>query len=511
MLGISNKGGTGGGSGANGGADVLMNLPITISTTQPTAKRSGHLWIKSNIGSKINKVVVCPAVLANATNGTLMIVANSALRKETLSQKINIEGGASGILLTNEYITMTTPNTWLLNTIKTSNSELVTYLSAYPLFYTLIDGVLDVQTAYVWDGSQWLQRSQQGYYINYCGRIYNNMRNNEYVLNYNSVNIIGLSIDGTWAYGSNSLLKRTGDVYNQVISSHLNSYEDYYLNTYSNPLNDGSMYCVATSRSQYEFRYQLVKLEISGNTYAIKNKARSSYLYSNSSDYSASVGNLCANDQYSIFTTSNRFKSYAPSCYVEVYRNGPTSIEYINNILVNSSSNEDTYSNYKAVLVGDEITVITVGQWSGSTAPTISLRRYKIVGNTITTVFDRRVNPTSPNIYREWSNYFLSDDGNYSFISPYNDSSSAGIFQIHDVVLNKTSLVSLGGLKDYVTNITLDTEGRLYVVTNSGDNHYYYLCKLTKDASGNITITYVKQLERPVNTNSKVLYSPRIA
>lgn len=200
-----------------------INLPITISTTQPTAIRSGHLWINSSLGSSITSVVIQDNYDSNIPDGTLLLVSNSLLRHETITDTVEIQGGNVATL--NHSAALTNTKTWLITSLTTDVHSLVVYLANYPLVYSKINGVLDVETAYVWNGSTWLGLSQKGEYLFLANYIRNINADNTYTINstLTSEYVVATSLDGTWiltASSSNTSTlnryKRTGNVFEKV-------------------------------------------------------------------------------------------------------------------------------------------------------------------------------------------------------------------------------------------------------------------------------------------------------
>ena len=113
----------------------FINFPITISSTQPTAIRSGHIWINSSIGTSITSVVIKDGYDASISNGTLLLVANGLLRNETITDKVAIQGGNS-VSITNT-MAATTSKTWLVTSNTSDTQSLITYFLLPSIFSTL--------------------------------------------------------------------------------------------------------------------------------------------------------------------------------------------------------------------------------------------------------------------------------------------------------------------------------------------------------------------------------------
>ena len=204
----------------------FINFPITISSTQPTAIRSGHIWINSSIGTSITSVVIKDGYDASISNGTLLLVANGLLRNETITDKVAIQGGNS-VSITNT-MAATTSKTWLVTSNTSDTQSLITYFSSYPFVYSKIGNVIDVETAYVWNGSSWLGLTQKGAYAFHGTSIKNINADNTYTNNLTLPSyeyVLSTSLDGTWVLtgsGTNAVsvsrYKRSGNVFTKIDS-----------------------------------------------------------------------------------------------------------------------------------------------------------------------------------------------------------------------------------------------------------------------------------------------------
>lgn len=202
-----------------------LDLPITISLTQPTPVRAGHLWIKADIASQINNITVDKALKAGVANGTIQLIVPLDPHKLNVSQNISITTSKEVPIVIN---TTYAASKWGLSNVSDSGNIIQLFLDSYPLVYSTLNGVLDVETAYVWDGTTWVACSQKGaYYTNCRNGVYNfntnytvTLNKGDFVLppNTNStyyfkglvMNSIGTVIFNTF---NGDIYKRNGDIF----------------------------------------------------------------------------------------------------------------------------------------------------------------------------------------------------------------------------------------------------------------------------------------------------------
>lgn len=220
--------------GGGGGVKELYDFPLSIQTAQPTAIRSGHIWVKSNIASSINTIKIVEAISAGEPNGTLLLVVGDlAYRNYSTSHPKVLTGGGSKQL---SVADSNTSNDWLVQSINESNGTITstTYFKR-PMVYSKVGGILDIEDAYMWNGSSWVQLSQKGSYIGYVSNystsnghsitfsVYNfNTSTNELVFNteYTLKGSSSMSFynakftrDGMYLVFRNYVYKRVGDVF----------------------------------------------------------------------------------------------------------------------------------------------------------------------------------------------------------------------------------------------------------------------------------------------------------
>ncbi len=202
----------------------LYDFPLSIQDTQPTAVKSGHIWVKSStLASSITTVKILEAVNAGEADGTLMlVVGNLALRQMSVTHSKSLTAGGNAIGFS---VADNTDNTtdWTVSSLSSGVTTLIKLHS--PIAYSKVGGILNIETAYMYNGSSWVLLSQTGTYAITFGTsggsnstyIYNRAGdtftlNTTLTLPYNtSRNLI--SRDGTYLMNSNTVYKRSGDIF----------------------------------------------------------------------------------------------------------------------------------------------------------------------------------------------------------------------------------------------------------------------------------------------------------
>jgi hypothetical protein len=216
----------------------IYNFPLSIQDTAPTALAVGHIWVKSStLESKVVFTPIYEAVNAGAPNGTLMFVTGSMSAQYNSIAQVKKTTGGKG---TN--FSVNNPGNPLADWIVSTNSGTMKFPK--PMVYSKIDGVVDIETAYMWSGSSWVLLSQKGNYLfslsgfsNYSGGgYYNYLYNGPAGFRLNTtVPVAGTgsattnaymnhcmkrsySSDGTYVVLSDVVYKRTGDVFAQYFT-----------------------------------------------------------------------------------------------------------------------------------------------------------------------------------------------------------------------------------------------------------------------------------------------------
>ena len=202
-------------------SDVL-NFPLSIQDTQPTAVRNGHIWVKSStLATQITSATIVESLNAGAANNSLQFVVGETSTSYLLlrnSAKRLTNGG------NNINTTSTQSNGGNQDWLVTSISNLIEYKLNRPMVYSKINNVLDVETAYMWNGSSWVLLSQKGHYVVIIGQsgidVYNKtgdtltagqLINQSATFEISTTHII--SKDGRIIVQGKNVYKRNGDNY----------------------------------------------------------------------------------------------------------------------------------------------------------------------------------------------------------------------------------------------------------------------------------------------------------
>ncbi len=146
---------------SGGGTQSLLNVPITISTTEPTPERIGHLWVVSDNDEQIAKIEFNETINADAEDGTLQLIVPLTAQHLDLSQYMKI--GTRKVIGTLE--SGNTISQWIIGDVEKNDEHYKLYVDAYPLVYFNIDGVRYIENAYVWSGTEWFMCCQKDHYL----------------------------------------------------------------------------------------------------------------------------------------------------------------------------------------------------------------------------------------------------------------------------------------------------------------------------------------------------------
>ncbi len=212
------------------------DFPLSIQSTQPTAVAVGHIWVNSStLAAQITTVKILEALNAGAANGTLMLVTGALSGEyQATSQNKTLKSGTNVVL--------TVDGAGSANSIWTVNTSGGVIKFPKPMIYSKVGGVLDTETAYMWDGSSWLMMSQKGAYV--FSFTANNTINN-YIYNKNGDTLVqnstfkdatslyswntSYSADGTFiTTGGRYIMKRVGDVFSLFYTVPIATYVSGY-------------------------------------------------------------------------------------------------------------------------------------------------------------------------------------------------------------------------------------------------------------------------------------------
>ncbi|HAB59359.1 MAG TPA: hypothetical protein DCE48_01360 [Lachnospiraceae bacterium] len=219
--------------GVTGTADTsggITNFPLTISTAQPSPIDIGHIWINTARVSNPN-CYISPSILSGFPDNSVIFVvgdmstmyswsANRANGYYTELNNINSDRGWRAGVKVGAY------ETWFKS----------------PMVYTKVNGTIYIETAYMWDGTKWLNISTADKYVfsqlaNSTYGVYNVIDHKLYkkeigVTAYGGANVskngqfILTGSSNLMARGLN-ILKRTGDtftVFQSISNAALNAY-----------------------------------------------------------------------------------------------------------------------------------------------------------------------------------------------------------------------------------------------------------------------------------------------
>ena len=154
---------------AGGNTIEVFNFPLTIDPAMPTpadAKANGHIWVIGN-EADFTKIKLAQGVTLG-DDGTLYLSSIPPNSSEVVTQSKKV--GATKIAFTSERNPANTVDMpWKASSVN-SNGTVIDISMQIPLVYSRLSGVLDMCTAYMWDGTQWLMISQKGSYV-YTGGV----------------------------------------------------------------------------------------------------------------------------------------------------------------------------------------------------------------------------------------------------------------------------------------------------------------------------------------------------
>lgn len=202
--------------------DLEYNFPLTISTVQPSPIREGHVWVNSNKGNDFWNVRIVDNVTAGSPNNTLYFaVHDMTFKNEYFRTKRKDTANIDKYFDFTDVDNIPAPN-WLVSYKNDTNTQVSKRLPK-PTIYSMLNGVLDVETAYMWNGSSWILLSQKGTYIAYPTTdtsvgIFNitgdTITEHSSLATYSGgYGISKFSADGTYLLIKGKVYKRTGDVF----------------------------------------------------------------------------------------------------------------------------------------------------------------------------------------------------------------------------------------------------------------------------------------------------------
>lgn len=146
--------------GVTGTADTdggIINFPLTVSASQPSPIRSGHVWVNTTrvTSNPSGGVYVKDTITADLPNNSLIFIVDK-MDKSNLGTWGKVNSTNAFLGWNNDAVTP-----WAAG-YNLGKYEL--YLP-YPLVYTKINGTIYIENAYVWDGSKWILVSNADKYF----------------------------------------------------------------------------------------------------------------------------------------------------------------------------------------------------------------------------------------------------------------------------------------------------------------------------------------------------------
>ena len=150
--------------GGGGSSLEVFNFPLTISLAEPTPIATGHLWVVHDGPVDFSSIVLDDAVKVDYSNGYLMLIVDDTNNgQDTITQNKKI--GSAKVPFTSRRDTNNdTVLPWQVGSVN-KGGNIIDIKRKYPRVYSRLNGVLDLETAYVWDGTQWVMVSQKGSYL----------------------------------------------------------------------------------------------------------------------------------------------------------------------------------------------------------------------------------------------------------------------------------------------------------------------------------------------------------
>ncbi len=217
--------------GAYTGDGQFLNFPLSIIGTNDAlpafGDTVGHICIKnSNLASQITSIKILEALNAGDPNGTLTFVVSdlAGYRDFAISQQKKLTSGGNTMTLSvSDSSGGVTPGNsyWRVSDNPAGGSARL-WLTK-PMIYSKVGGVLDIETAYMWNGTSWEILCEKAKYA------FTKLSNSAKALNYSDAGLLlntnslvttdwlfGVSKDGRYYVTYKGVYKRDGDVFNTV-------------------------------------------------------------------------------------------------------------------------------------------------------------------------------------------------------------------------------------------------------------------------------------------------------
>lgn len=146
---------------AGGSLGGLLNFPLIISETEPTSPKTGTIWVLHNNPTDFKHIYIDDHVSVNYGEGSLILVINNTNDGTDIFTENKMVSGTR-MLVTSKRQSITGNDSYWY--IASSNKGNISYniKRNYPRVYSRLNGTLDMESAFVFDGGVWKAISQKG-------------------------------------------------------------------------------------------------------------------------------------------------------------------------------------------------------------------------------------------------------------------------------------------------------------------------------------------------------------
>lgn len=259
----------------NGGNNIkIFGFHLYGKSDTPTSPVAGDIWIKTHDISEFTNVVLDEAIRVTYGNKYLMLIVDDTSNGyESITQNKKSVSGSNVIFTSLRESNTNDSLPWQCSNLN-KLGNVIDIKRKYPLVYSRLNDLLDIETAYVYDGTQWNSLCEQGNYL-ICQvgttspslHIYNrsvsdlilhsdiavtlpSVPNSIDISDDKSLIVLFDSTNNTWAKKI-TVLTRTGDNFSVVTSSIPDPIGNEYDRTYSARLSHDKNY-LAISAYPYD-------------------------------------------------------------------------------------------------------------------------------------------------------------------------------------------------------------------------------------------------------------------
>jgi hypothetical protein len=209
--------------GGAGSIKELYDFPLSMQSSAPTPINTNHIWIQNDRKLWLTVDEAIRADWLSESDCYFAIVDTTDNNSFYLDSPKKLTDGTN-VLVNNRHISRDWNNGYIH--LSSAFPPAYKYGINYwvdnwikpPRIYSRINGVVDMETAYRWDGSAWQYLSQKGHYVITNGQIWNRIGDNLSLHSSQSgFTPFDISKDGTYIITTEGyLIKRTGDMFNSV-------------------------------------------------------------------------------------------------------------------------------------------------------------------------------------------------------------------------------------------------------------------------------------------------------